>query len=314
MLRSLGRALAIGATTLTVAGGLTATSAIAATPPAAALTASATTAVSVVAYTGANGVPYTKRSDSTQWTSLGGALADAPAVAAAAGRVIYVGRGTTNRLYVRTDSSGWTPFASSTARCYQPSIAVSAATLVVACRGGNSHLWMGTATLGSGNPYVTSWKDLGGSIVAAGVDVEDGGWTFGVTGSVYGPDGENTYVYDQRDGWDRLGLACATHPTMALAGGIGYLTCNGGVDGLLYMRVDTNTTSTAPSVKSAGGRLVGAPAVAVLSDGSSATVYLAGTDRIVRSITIDATGVHGWQRLSTASATQPSVGAAQVSG
>ncbi len=178
----------------------------------------------VVTGTTANRIPYTRSTPDAAWTSLGGQLIGPPAVVRAANsHTYYVGLGTNNVLYVRTEASGWTRL-SSTTDCGVPAVGADSTTLYVSCRGrSNGALYSGKAPL-TDAPVIGSWRNLGGKLLAAPsmvVDSEFGAVHF-VVGGRYTEDGFSGNVYateEHHHEWSRVGMDCAGRPAVSYQAG-----------------------------------------------------------------------------------------------
>lgn len=110
---------------------------------------------------------YAKTSTEANFRDLGGVLTDAPAVAywISGGRTYYVVKGTSNALYVRTDTTPFSMLVPSAVCRFAPAVAISGDELTVACIGTNYALYYGTATLRtseSGNPSIPRMVYQGG--------------------------------------------------------------------------------------------------------------------------------------------------------
>jgi hypothetical protein len=144
------------------------------------------------------------------WTSLGGVLSAAPAVAPVGGTLTFFVRGTNGRIYSRTQASGFKlmPWACIGA----PAAAVEAASsdTIFACQGGNHALYV-SANGGAGWTAMTS---LGGVLV--------GGPGIAATSraSELLVEGTNGVVYERTPltGWANLGGA--------VVGGVGAAALN----------------------------------------------------------------------------------------
>lgn len=131
-----------------------------ATPPTAAFGIPQT----VIAVAGSNGALYVKRSSEASFRGLGGALSDAPAVAYSSftRRTYYVVKGINNALYVRTDTTAFTPIVPSSCK-FSPAVGIFGSRFVVACIGPNGALYAGSATLmTASNPRVSTLLYQGG--------------------------------------------------------------------------------------------------------------------------------------------------------
>ena len=145
----------------------------------------------------------------TPWTSLGGVLTAAPAVAPVGGVLTFFARSTNGHIYTRTLASG---FKQMTWACIGAPAAAAepvSGDTVFACQGGNHALYM-AATAGSGwTPAVS----LGGSLIGGpGVAAASR-----VTGLL--AEGSNGAVYERTPfGWTSLGGA--------VVGGVGAAALN----------------------------------------------------------------------------------------
>jgi hypothetical protein len=96
-------------------------------------------AAPVIAVTGTNQAMYVRRDTEPGWTNLEGKLIAAPAVARTADGVVhYLGIGTNNRIYQRTDTTGWRQLTTIAYQCAQITAAAAptGSTIVGGCTAG----------------------------------------------------------------------------------------------------------------------------------------------------------------------------------
>jgi len=227
-----------------------------------------------------------KQQGGTGWTSLGGILAAAPAVVSVpngtVGAPLYIGLGADHDLWVRTNGLGWQPLDNSPVYCLDnPGAAlVNATTLMVACQGGDHHLYRATGSVSAGVLPTfnrSSWTDLGGILVAGPAMAT-------VPGHGSGPEimvlGQDSVIYEYYSGaFHYNGFVCTGHPAIATdpAGTTAYFGCHAPSDGALYW--SQNTGGAWSGAASLGGLLLDGPAVAVTNLG--ATFYVEGVDNML---------------------------------
>jgi subtilase family serine protease len=227
-----------------------------------------------------------KQQGGTGWTSLGGILAAAPAVVSVpngtVGAPLYIGLGADHDLWVRTNGLGWQPLDNSPVYCLDnPGAAlVNATTLMVACQGGDHHLYRATGSVSAGVLPTfnrSSWTDLGGILVAGPAMAT-------VPGHGSGPEimvlGQDSVIYEYHSGaFHYNGFVCTGHPAIATdpAGTTAYFGCHAPSDGALYW--SQNTGGAWSGAASLGGLLLDGPAVAVTNLG--ATFYVEGVDHML---------------------------------
>jgi hypothetical protein len=168
------------------------------------------------------------------------------------------------------------------------------------CRGSDGALWSARATVQQGRVGAAgNWTRLG--VAAGAVGVVNGAPLFAAAGT----DG---VVRTRRltTGWVTTPLHCTRAPALAAGCGSVYLACRGSSGALVWSR--NAGAGFAPAV-SAGGTIVGVPAVAVDRAGGATAYVQATSGTVVRKRLDPATG---WTTLS--GVTVRGVGAAQVRG
>ena len=240
------------------------------------------------------------RQDARPWTSFGGVLAAAPAVASEPeptnmnpGSLIYIATGLDHALYVRNQASPWQRLSTGFTYCIDNPAAVitsahaaGAYLLTVACQGADHGLWMSQQApiaFGSLPGPMNSWTSLGGQLTAgpavAAVDplhrtVNDELTYFG-----RGTDG-HIWARTVNAAWTQTSWACQGHPAAAttvnaaLTGGqLTEFACHG-TDGAIW--VSNNNGSGWSAAQSLGGAVIDGPGLAV--GPSFTTVFAEGTD------------------------------------
>lgn len=231
----------------------------------------------VIAVQGTTGHLYASR-QAGAFSDLGGTVRDAPAVVSGRGRNYYVVRGSDDALYVRTDSTSFTPLvAAAGTRCGEPDAAVLGEDLLlVGCRGSDNRLYTGFVTLPlAGNPSLPRLTSQGG-VLAAGPALWFSGRTAmaDVVGASYTDSAgatSDTYrrtLTDRTGVFTRTGTACGAAPTTASTAGHVYSACVA-PDDTVAARVDG-------AVVSSDGVAEGRTGLAVASDGSKATLVVQG--------------------------------------
>ena len=214
--------------------------------------------------------------------SLGGILAGAPAIAAvpqASGPPLplYVVTGSDHRLWVRSDGQGFQPLTQDFTYCIDNPAAVvtgsaGAATLTVACQGGDHALYTIQGPVSAGNlPALSGWTGHGGALVA------------GPAVAPVGAGGDITFFVDGTDGHVWAGAAstpftqmpwlCLGHPAVATLGSTATFACDGTNHALWFA---TNTGTGWSSPQSLGGILVDGLGLAAVPGGT--TLFVEGSD------------------------------------
>lgn len=212
----------------------------------------------------------------SHYDGLGGRLVAAPAVARIGAsnpsnppNVLYVGTGTDNQLWARTDTLGWRRLSSTGTFCKggPGAFIAGSSALTVACRGGDDALYYAEATIGDGSiPVMNTWKRLGGILSAGpaiGISQQKGD---AITFLVVGQDGR---IYENtKAGYAAMPWQCKGHVAFNSLGDTSWFGCRGLNDALWVAR---NTPSGWGGVFSLGGVLTAGPGVAV---GANASVFL----------------------------------------
>ena len=264
-------------------------------------TSSAAAPLSLVAVRASDYSLRVRRSDATGWTWLGGQLASSPAVVADPYQAYYIVEGTNHLLYTRTSTTSWTRISST--ECRAPAAALSGTVVHIACGGSDGALSVTKATIQQGRiGAVGSLVRLGGSVVGGpAVAIVNGSPLFAATGT----DGV-VRTRTLTTGWAATPLRCTSRPAAASGGGSVYLACRNSSGALLWSR---DVGSGFAPARSAGGVIVGGPAIAV--DGAGrATAYVQGTNGSVYRTRLDPTT--GWVVLS--GLTVRGVGSVQIRG
>jgi hypothetical protein len=198
----------------------------------------------VVAAEGTDGALWV-RTDLSNWTSLGGALIAAPAVAAlplTSGSPVplYIVTTTNHTLWERTATTNWTMLGPAATYCINnPSAVVTGSapgTLTVTCEGGDQALYSATmAVPSSGLPNFSTWTDLGGALGAGpAVAPVNGVITYFVTA---GFNAGQVWARTAATSWDPLpqNFHCLGQPAAGIAqsGTTTWFGCEG-ADGELW--------------------------------------------------------------------------------
>ncbi|HEX2772703.1 MAG TPA: PQQ-binding-like beta-propeller repeat protein, partial [Micromonosporaceae bacterium] len=264
-------------------------------------TSSAAAPVSLVAARGSDNSLRARRSDATGWTGLGGTLVSPPAAVSDASRTYYIVEGTDHLLYTRTSTTAWARISSTA--CRSPAAALSGTVVHIACRGTDGALWVTKATIQQGR------VGTAGSLVRLGGSVSGGPAVTIANGSpLYAATGTDGVVRTRTltTGWIATQLRCTSGPASASGGGSIYLACRNSSGALVWSR---SVGAGFAAARSAGGGIVGSPAIAVDSAGS-ATAYVQGTNGSVFRKRLDPPT--SWVQLS--GLTVRGVGAAQIRG
>ena len=216
------------------------------------------------------------RTDLTNWTSLGGGIIAAPAIAAipqSSGPpvALFIVNGTDHRLYERTLSTSWTLLGPSSTYCLDNPAAVvtgtaSSPSLTVACEGGDDALYSATVTMfpSTGLPNFGAWNDLGGSLGAGpAVAPVNGTISYFVTAGFN--DGQ-VWTRTAATNWGATPWYCVGHPAAGIAqqGTTTWFGC-GGIGGQLWAGPVSN------GVGAQGGAI--APGVALGVDSAAAFMF-----------------------------------------
>ncbi|MBO0886923.1 MAG: hypothetical protein J2O38_05955, partial [Acidimicrobiales bacterium] len=212
-------------------------------PPVIACTIGATEVATpvVVAAVGTDGAMWVQAPLLTPgWSSLGGQLTAAPAVAAVPqangpASPLFIATGTDHALWVRSLSRGWTELAPDVFTfCIDSPGAVVAGSraglqLTVACQGGDHHLYAATVpvSLDGSLPSVAAWTNLGGALGAGPAVASVGGESvYLVTASF-----NNGQVWARSDttDWQPTDFFCIGHPALAVSpiGRTTWFACQG---------------------------------------------------------------------------------------
>lgn len=284
----------LAATVGVVAGLVTATPAQAAPAP----------ADTTVGVTGPNSRVYAKGPGQSTWRDLGGAIVGAPAVASDGVLTHYVGLGTNNRLYHRTDVTGWHALTAAAALCTNPTAAYDAVAdrVQVACRGGNAALYTFSFAAGDTRPVVQTLTKLGGVVQGStALVVADEGPIFIARGGEYETEPEyyaNTWVRGVSTPWERWNVYCDGSPSAVSTDAAFFFVCQFDADVLVTQTDDF--TAPAPTFYEVPGRSVGTVGLAATGDGSTAHVFVQGSDGNLydRPLTLDGTATAGWTKTT----------------
>lgn len=231
-------------------------------------------------------------SDSQMWvatapaayTPFGGGLRGAPAVVTSSGKPYYIGVGTNNALYVRTDADPWALLAPSDC-IYRPAAALQAGMLTVMCTAPDSSIWYGQTLLpASGLPFMSLSPLTGFANAGGGITVVNGTLTFFVPGL-------DSYVYLRtlNSSWTKTAWRVKGSVTAATGGTVAYVGMHG-TDGHLY--VGTSVSGGPWSTLFAGGMMLAGPGVAAYSDGT-ARIFVEGTNYAVYDTLVTSSAASG---------------------
>lgn len=253
----------------------------------------ASSELNVIAVTGPNHALYMRTSAALPegYRKLGGYLVDEPAVVhdSRDGSNYYLGRGSNDNVYYRSDSQGFVPLSPAVA-CIEPAAALSGSTLAIACKGRNGSLYSIKTTLSGGRLTVDSVSNYGGALqygpaVAATGDPTDP-FDYAVVGT-------NNKLYFRSDatGYDNSGYTCTDSPAIAENANGGLAACADDKKELFYFGAFGPSPTDPTAFGSAGGQVVGRPGIALHRD-NSADVYVLGTNGSVyrTTVTPDSTG------------------------
>lgn len=232
-----------------------------------------------------------------QYDGLGGQLLAAPAVtriakadAAEVAIPLYVGTGTDNQLWARTDTMGWRRLSSSGSFCkgtpgalvFSPSAGVQ--TLIAACRGGDDALYRASGTITTTTiPDLNNWTRLGGKLGAGpSIGIDQGTPQKLVTYLVPGPDGRVYRNQGAVGGFAAMPWICKGHVAFNTLNTTSWFGCRGTDDALWAAE---NTADGWGNVFSLGGKLNDGPGVAVT--GGSAVFFVQGTDNVVYQTVVE---------------------------
>lgn len=228
-----------------------------------------------------HGLWVTQGVGSQQFSSLGGVLLAAPAVAVVpgsptqAGTPMYIGTGGDRDLYVRTPNLGWQRLNSQPVGCLDsPAAVIVGAVLHVACEGLDHSLWYASATFSGTAPPViprSAWRSLGGGFLS--------GPAMGLVGSATSPTimgvGTDNFVWAYKIG-DPPGAfvqqpwGCIGHPALS-RGNDAVFACHGW-DNTLWYAFHSGSSWSRP--QSAGGALI--DGVGLAAAGPVARAYVEG--------------------------------------
>ncbi len=264
------------------------------------------------------------RTDGSGWTSLGGALLAAPAVASvpdpndiSSGTPLFIVTGTDNGLWARSLTQGWQPLSSAATSCIgNPAAVVVSAhaagqlLLTVACQGSDNAVWSGQETVGPGQlpSQAIRFGSLGGVLsnnpVPAGPAIApvepltrtvDDELTFFANGT----DG-HVWTRTVNTGWAQRPWGCAGHPAAGTSFSsvnpslpeITVFACHG-TDNRLWWAKDTGGGWLPARPDPLGGTPADGLGVAVGPE--TATFYVQGTDGMPYEETITYGGnIFGW--------------------
>ena len=271
-----------------------------------------------MAVTGSNAKVYAKGPGESAWRDLGGAIVGAPAVASDGVVTHYVGLGTNGRLYHRTDVTGWHALTVAAALCSNPTAAydVVEQRVHVACRGGNAALYTFDFGAQDTRPVVRTLTKLGGVVQGSvAVIVADEGPVFFARGAEYETEPgyySNTYVRGTAFGWERWHVYCDGSPAAISSEGGFFFVCQ--FDGDVLVTETDGFTGADPTFYEVPGRSVGTIGLAATGDGSTAHLFVQGTDGNLydRPLSLDGTSTAGWTR--TAGVLRGGVGAGTTTG
>ena len=247
--------------------------------------AQAAHAGTAVAVTSPNGKVYAMTSGTPGWRDLGGVAVGAPAVAYANGLTHYIVQGSNSRLYHRTDVSGWAPLSDAAAACSNPTAVtvVQTGTVHVACRGGNAALYTLSFPGDQRTPYVASPTKLGGQVVGStAIAASPSGPIFFSVGGAYEvvPGSEaNTYTRTLTEGFSRWDTFCADSPA-AVNTATGFFFACQFENGVVAVESADPSDVSAEGYQfyDVAGQAVGTPALVATGDGSTAQLYVQGSD------------------------------------
>ncbi len=236
-----------------------------------------------VAVTSPNGKVYARTSGTAGWRDLGGVALGAPAVAYANGLTHYIVQGSNFRLYHRTDLSGWAPLSDARAVCSNPTAVTVDSTVHVACRGGNAALYTLSFPGTQQRPYVAAPTKLGGQVVGStAIAASPSGPIFFSVGSSYEvvPGAEaNTYTRTLTEGFSHWDTFCASSPA-AVNTATGFFFACQFEDGVFAVESADPSDVSAEGYQfyDVAGQTVGTPALVATGDGSTAHLYVQGSD------------------------------------
>ncbi len=236
-----------------------------------------------VAVTSPNGKVYARTSGISGWRDLGGVAVGAPAVAYANGLTHYIVQGSNSRLYHRTDVSGWAPLSAAQAACSNPTAVTVDSTVHVACRGGNAALYTLSFPGAQQTPYVASPTKLGGEVVGStAIAASASGPIFFSVGVGYEvvPGSEaNTYIRTLTEGFSHWDTYCASSPA-AVNTSTGFFFACQFENGVVAVESSDPSDVSASGYQfyDVAGQTVGTPSLVATGDGSTAQLYVQGSD------------------------------------
>lgn len=251
-----------------------------------------------VAAAGILGPLYTQGPGSG-WVNLGGQIVGAPAMVVAGGMTHYIATGTNRVLYHRTDTTGWTRMAAPEVWCVHVSAVAIAGTITVACVGANSALYSLQFPASARYPFlqVADLTRIGGRIYGSASVVDDAGTPrFFVVGGTYpdGGTGSNTYT-TTGSGWTRWNTYCLGAVGASYTDTLKVVACQQDFD---FVRIETGSATGEWTARSVPGRTAFAPAIVPTGDGSTAQLFLVGTNYVPYSRAIAyADAGTGWTSL-----------------
>jgi hypothetical protein len=261
--------------------------------------------------------PYENTDAAGAFAALGGWGTSAPAVVGYAGAPYYImagpNDGNGNNLWIRSQSSSWSPLGAAGTQCLDVGAVVQGSTLTVACRGADNAVWAGSTTIPAPGqlPSVIGFHSLGGTVpngsgVAVGL-VNDQ-VTYFATGIEMSLNGQSGNVYTTTSSFATSATwhpwVCQGHPAVGSAGSVTYVACHGSDDAVWY--ATSNSGGAWSGMQSLGGVVYGDTPVgiAVLGNGT-ASVYAEGVDTsqsVWQNIGITSTYKgNGWSQLPDSS-------------
>lgn len=206
------------------------------------------------------------------------------------GSLISVAVGTDQALWVRDQHNGWNHLSPSATACHgPPAAAVWGNLFVVACRGSDDAMWVGTAMFHPGQlPSVAGFAPYGGHLIAGpAVTIVNGSPLYVVTGN-------GGVVYQRTDGWGwrATPFTCRDSPALASSWGTVMFACHGTDDALWYGIAASGMPAGARSARGVVAAGVGA---APMGDGW--VVDVQGTDGAVWENAIVNGVPWGWHSL-----------------
>ena len=223
---------------------------------------------------------YTLRGNA--WASLGGTLSAVPAVVGWHGSAYFFGVDADHHLIVRTDGDTWQP-AATDSWCWDVNAAVVGDRLYLLCDSQSHQGYVAWTDMRAGSlPLVQDWHALGGVVSGApAVAVVGNDVTFFAAGA---NDPHHLYWRTLDSDWHMWADECASPPAATGLGATAYVACQA-TDGSVLYRVHTAAGWSGP--RSFGGKVTGAPGLALSTDGLA--VYAEGVNGsvYVRTLTAD---------------------------